>query len=203
MAADYGLFDEKKLLEHYKFLVKRDYDQDLSNDDLKKYKSKRKSIMTNFEIPNTYMYFGTLCNILKVAKSLFEGHTNLEHINFLLPSKIEEIEEKAFKDCRSLKDIEIPENVKIIGDYAFKDCKNLKEIIFPEILETIGDSAFEGCESLDNVVVPPTVRRIGFNAFKGVNFLRYDGTAEGAPWGAKNFTSIDIERAKERAEEEA
>ncbi|MBQ1606562.1 MAG: leucine-rich repeat protein, partial [Bacteroidales bacterium] len=48
------------------------------------------------------------CNILKIRKSLFEGHSKLETINFVLPTKIEEIEDKVFKDCRKLKNIILP-----------------------------------------------------------------------------------------------
>ena len=211
MAGGYGTFDEKKLLEYYKTLVKKEYNKDLSNQDLKKYKSLRKSIMTFFEIPNFHEYFGTPCSLLKISKSLFENHSKLETINFVLPTKMEEIEDKVFKDCKKLKNIILPNTLKIIGESAFENCESLEHLKIPKAVKKIGVNAFAGCTSLKEFVIPKTVKDIGHNAFKGIPLVYYNGSADGAPWGALKIINEDIkledeiieEEAKKKAEEEA
>ena len=39
----------------------------------------------------------------------------------------------------------IPEGVKEIASFAFKDCKDLTSVVIPEWVTKIGSSAFSGC----------------------------------------------------------
>ncbi len=43
--------------------------------------------------------------------------------------------------------------VKRIGEYAFKNCRNLKRIKIPNQIEVIGSNAFSCCESLENITL--------------------------------------------------
>lgn len=88
---------------------------------------------------------------LESAKDLFlmdgcESCENLEEIT--LPSRINQIAERAFKDCKRLTTINIPENCVDIKDYAFAGCENLQTIDIPENMENIEKFAFAGCKNL-------------------------------------------------------
>ena len=42
-------------------------------------------------------------------------------------------------------------NLKIIADHAFRDCKKLKSIELPDSVYSVGISAFRGCEGLKKI----------------------------------------------------
>lgn len=72
----------------------------------------------------------------------------------------------AFKDCKYITSVEIPDSVTSIGQSAFKDCKRLKSITIPDSVTSIGNYAFEYCTSLTSITIPAGVTSIGgFNAF--------------------------------------
>ena len=63
----------------------------------------------------------------------------------MIKCQVTKIGDYAFKDCKKLKSIKIPESVTSIGDYAFKGCKKLTSIKIPESVKSISDSAFNDC----------------------------------------------------------
>ncbi|MBR0191590.1 MAG: leucine-rich repeat protein, partial [Thermoguttaceae bacterium] len=79
--------------------------------------------------------------------------------------KVKSIGESAFKDCRFLRFVEIPESVTGIGNDAFSGCVSLTSVFIPEGVTTIGLSAFSYCRSLKSVVIPEGVVEIGSKAF--------------------------------------
>jgi hypothetical protein len=73
----------------------------------------------------------------------------------------------------SMERVVFSNNSKVTNIYekAFKDCKNLKEVVLPPKLISIGESAFEGCTKLGEVFLPDSLVYIGYNAFKDCNNL--------------------------------
>ena len=67
----------------------------------------------------------------------------------------------AFRDCRSLTTITLPEGVTSIGDYAFYSCSILNAITIPESVTSIGWDAFQLCNSLTAITLPQGVTSIG------------------------------------------
>ena len=78
---------------------------------------------------------------------------------------MQEIEEKAFEDCKSLTSVTLPKGLKEIGTKAFYNCKALTSVTLPKGLAQIGESAFVGCDSLTSIVIPESVEKIGISAF--------------------------------------
>lgn len=52
---------------------------------------------------------------------------------------------QAFKGCKEIKIIELPNSVKLIGMEAFLNCENLEMIILPRSIKSIEKDAFKGC----------------------------------------------------------
>lgn len=75
-----------------------------------------------------------------------------------------DIEEQAFSNCYSLKQINFPNNLKSIGKRAFFGTGKLQEIILPQKMTTIGDYAFCG-SGLNKITIPSGVTTIGEFAF--------------------------------------
>ena len=69
--------------------------------------------------------------------------------------------DSAFKSCKSLTSITIPDSVTTIGYDAFQDCIRLTSITIPDSVTTIGGSAFYCCSSLSSVTIPDSVTSIG------------------------------------------
>ena len=73
------------------------------------------------------------------------GKTDNEYV---VPNSVKCILEDAFRCCKSLTSVVIPDSVLSIGDAAFAECENLKVVKSapsPNPQMKIGDYAFEGC----------------------------------------------------------
>ncbi len=63
------------------------------------------------------------------------------------------IESEAFRSCKSLKRIGLPEALRRIAPKAFTYCSSLESIAIPKSVTSIGSEAFYGCTSLDTVYI--------------------------------------------------
>ena len=112
-----------------------------------------------------------------IREGTFERCTQL--MAAVLGEGLEEIEERAFLGCASLRDINFPPRLRVIQDWAFKGCTQLTTVVFGEGLEEIGDVAFCSCTSLRKIVIPHRVRVIGDQAFDRCTQLRTVVLGEG------------------------
>ncbi len=64
----------------------------------------------------------------------------------------------------------IAEGTRCIAGGAFRDCKNLTGVLIPESVITIGDWAFSGCNGIACFRLPKSVRTVGSCAFPGGSF---------------------------------
>ncbi len=62
--------------------------------------------------------------------------------------KITGIDSNAFKDCQSLKSVEISEGITNINELAFKNCQNLTSIEIPRSVNNIMPDSFSECPNL-------------------------------------------------------
>jgi hypothetical protein len=114
----------------------------------------------------------TNVNMTEVCSYEFYGYENVTAI--YLPNDGEEfssIGQSAFKDCKILKKIDIPESVTSIGALAFYGCKEITQFVIPNNVKTIGNSAFYNCIGLTQFVIPDNVTSIGTSVFKNCSSL--------------------------------
>ena len=91
----------------------------------------------------------------------------------------------AFRQCRQLSEVVLPNSITSIGEYAFGGCYALSKFSIPASVTYIGKNAFYDCSSLLNLEIPSTVTTIESNAFNYVANIVYSGTDTNAPWGAR------------------
>lgn len=81
------------------------------------------------------------------------------------------ISDEAFKNCKNINKITIPDNISLLGTYIFSDCVNLKEINLPSNITIIGEGWFNNCTSLMTFKISNNITKIEKNAFKGCSNL--------------------------------
>ena len=89
----------------------------------------------------------------------------------ILPSSLEIIGDRAFRNCSGLTSVTIGDSVTSIGDYAFDDCSGLTSVTIPDSVTSIGDYAFSDCSSLTSVTIGDSVTSIGDFVFDGCSSL--------------------------------
>ncbi len=87
---------------------------------------------------------------------------------------VTEIGWMAFRDCRNLTNIVLPNSVTTIQDQAFSDCSALTGVEFGDGLKKIGSMAFYGCGSLKNIIIPDSVANFGSDVFSSIDVSEYN-----------------------------
>lgn len=80
--------------------------------------------------------------------------------------------------------------VVAIGNDAFRDCKTLKTIKLPETIEYIGERAFKGCTALKSISLPKKIKYLSVS-FSNKD-LTYPECGEGSFDGCTSLTSVKI-----------
>jgi hypothetical protein len=101
--------------------------------------------------------------VTSIGYAAFRYCRNLTSIT--IPDSVTSIEVYAFAGCSSLTSITIGNGVTSIGSHAFIHCGSLTSITIPKSVTSIGESAFTGCRALTSITIPKSVTSIGSSAF--------------------------------------
>ena len=84
----------------------------------------------------------------------------------------------AFKNCKSLYSVEMPDSLKTICVGAFQNCWSLEAIDLPDGVTEIDSFCFDGCTSLKNITLPANLTRIESYAFRntGLRSIKFPDT---------------------------
>lgn len=104
-------------------------------------------------------------SVIEIGRNAFRDCSNLKEVTFVGNSKLEQIWQSAFQECKSLISIEIPESVTWIGEAAFAECTSLKQVLIPEGITMIAHHTFADCTSLVQITIPNSVLVIEESAF--------------------------------------
>ena len=101
---------------------------------------------------------------------LLMGCTSLKNVYL---GNVDGIPNRTFLNT-AIESIQIPNTVKSIEQFAFYNCSSLKEVTFEENsnCKFIGMYSFSGCTSLENIVIPNSVERLGESAFQNCSYLK-------------------------------
>ena len=115
-------------------------------------------------------YLGTTYNTRIILEKAFRNCETITNIN--IPNTVTEIGGSAFSKCSSLISVTIPSSVIKIGDWAFYECRSLISVIIPGSVTEIDNYTFDGCSSLTSVTIPSSVTEIGGYAFYRCSSLK-------------------------------
>jgi hypothetical protein len=104
-----------------------------------------------------------------IPEDAFKGCKTLAGV--IIPNSVTSIGDRAFNGCTSLTSVTIPNGVTSIGWYAFNGCTSLTSVTIPNGVTSISWEAFYYCTSLTSIIIPNSVTRIARNAFDGCENL--------------------------------
>lgn len=84
-------------------------------------------------------------DVTRIGAGAFKNGT-FEAVSFA-GNSIKSIDEDAFRECKRLQSIMMPDGIIQIGDHAFYGCSNLKYIGIPSSVIVIGDDVLGNCNS--------------------------------------------------------
>ena len=112
--------------------------------------------------------------VTTIGEGAFADLSGLKTI--IIPGTVKEIKQNAFKNNTTLENVIIQERdgegVQYIGDSAFRECKNLKNINLPDTITYIGASAFRSDGNLDNIKLPKNLKELYGLTFSGCSSLK-------------------------------
>lgn len=111
--------------------------------------------------------------VLYVGKALIKAKGTLDG-SYTVKDGTVCIAAEAFKDCKSLTAITLPDSVRSICDCAFAGCDALRTFSIGKDsrLEAIGEKAFSSCSLLEELLLPAGLKQIGKKAFYFCSMLR-------------------------------
>lgn len=123
-------------------------------------------------------YLGTTYNTRIILREAFRNCKTITGIN--IPNTVTEIGAVAFERCTSLTSVTIPSSITEIGVSAFENCVSLTSVTIPGSVTKIDQGAFGWCHSLTSVTIPSSVTKFEFIVFYGCTALS-DIYIEGKP----------------------
>lgn len=100
--------------------------------------------------------------------AFFECETLKE---IILPNRLTSIGVRAFYGCISLWSIQLPDSVITLRELVFANCDALTTINFGKGLTTIGINAFYNCDSLTEIALPASLKSLPASCFAGCTSL--------------------------------
>ena len=94
-----------------------------------------------------------------IGKDAFAKWGSLQELD--LPASLSTIQEGAFKQCSSLKKLNVLGSALTeIQKEAFSECTDLNDITLPNSIIKLGEKAFNKCTSLEKITLPTGITKI-------------------------------------------
>ena len=148
-------------------------------------------------IPSTFELSDIKYTVTSIEESAFKNCKNL--ISITIPNSVTEIGKEAFQGCTGLTSITLPKGILIINRSVFAGCTGLTSIDIPNSVTLIDELAFYGCTGLTSIDIPNSVTSIEWQAFYGCTGLTSIKIPNSVTYigvhafeGCTGLTSIDI-----------
>ena len=108
--------------------------------------------------------------VTTIGKEAFKGCKQLTEV--ILPDTVTDIGSNAFSGCVNLKRLTMSDSVTELGEGAFFQCKSLEEVVLSDNIKYILNNTFNLCSSLKSVNIPKLTHVIYENAFTKCSSLK-------------------------------
>ena len=125
-------------------------------------------------LPNNFFMASPKLHSVKLSTTIHtlngNAFCNTGLTEYTIPSHITSIKEGAFCENTKLHTIVLPAGVQTAWN-VFLDCKSLKNVTIPEGVTELGAEMFRGCIALESIELPSTITSIHDRAFQGCSAL--------------------------------
>lgn len=112
--------------------------------------------------------------VTSIGKMAFSG-TRIKSVNFRENTQLTRINDGAFFNCTSLREMFIPNTVTYVGNAAFYGCTSLRTIEFPDAITVINDYTCSDCSALTSLHLPKNLQTIGYYSFNNTpNLTKFE-----------------------------
>ncbi len=132
------------------------------------HRAQARSYSGDMVIPETVTYESVSYKVTSIGGFAFRECRGLTSVT--IPNSVTCIETDAFMYCRGLTTITIPQNVTSIECYAFRN-SGLTSVTIPDGVTSLEDGVFGGCSSLTSITIPNSVTSLGEGALAGCSSL--------------------------------
>ena len=119
----------------------------------------------------------------------------------LVGYKVTSVADSAFKDCKTLEYVRIPDNVLSVGNDAFRGCSNLKEVYIGEKTGTVGSGAFYDCPKLALICVmnkSVSLKNVFSGNDKRLVIYAYDNSSSAKSASSSGLAVVPFDYPKEK-----
>lgn len=127
--------------------------------------SRKEAIVTRTKLSGDQLDIPATLGGFPVTKIGYRAFRKSKFSAVTIPETVTEIEDRAFSDCKQLKEIRLPRNLQDLGEYTFSGCTKLSSVYFSQRLTSLEEGTFKNCISLKKISLPASVRRIEESAF--------------------------------------
>ena len=128
------------------------------------------STLYRYPIHKEGSVFYTKSDTLKIGNNAFSG-TALERVE--LYDGLLVVGNSAFRDCKNLRSITVPDTVTELGTFVFRGCDNLVDATVSESIKILPVGTFMDCKKLSSVGISEGLSVISALNFKGCDGLKY------------------------------
>eukprot|EP00980_Cylindrotheca_fusiformis_P022644 scaffold9523_cov103-Cylindrotheca_fusiformis.AAC.21 len=118
---------------------------------------------TTIHLEDRSVVFPNTIKSLVVEDRAFESCDSLQRVT--IGSLSTKFGKECFSDCKSLRNVELPEGLQDIGPHLLMTCHLLVTVKIPSSVITISERAFENCSSLAFMSLPHGLQSIGYRSF--------------------------------------
>ena len=108
--------------------------------------------------------------VSRIDEEAFKNCRTIKSV--IVPDSVEYVFTSAFENCTSLISVVIGNSVKSLNLWTFVNCTSLTSVVLGDSLESIGDGAFRGCIALESIEIPDSVTTIERTAFARCSSLK-------------------------------
>ena len=125
----------------------------------------------SIEIPQIINVNGNEFIVTTIGKMAFRSCREIKTV--VIPENITSIQNDAFRKCPNLVSVKMPHTLEYIGRNAFASCKNLTKVVFEESALCIDNEAFYGCSNLESIILPDSIKTMGESIFARCEKIPY------------------------------
>ena len=109
--------------------------------------------------------FTILDSVQTISESAFLANNYIIEISIPENSRLKTIKNDAFRECKKLQTINLPDTLETVHTKAFQFCSELRSVYFGSKIQYIYNNAFDGCSALETITFASTSNSLNISDY--------------------------------------